>query len=287
MLGAIRKFSSSIYAKILLFVVAIPFVFWGMGPVFQGGKQNTIAQIGKEKISTQEFLDFVKYNHPSDEILNKDSIQKLLSSFIGHKLISLEIESLDIKLSDKALSKIIRSEKMFKRENKFSRTEYEKFLIKNNLSAAAFEANILERFKKDQLFDFVGGGIVPARFLVESSHNQINQKRNIEVINLNNTYEKKLSFTNSEIENYYKENSDNFKIVYRTIKFVELNPKNLIESDDFNDLFFKKLDEIDDHIVGGKDLDFLTNQFNLVSSPLLKFNEMNLWKIIIFQKIYW
>ena len=55
---------------------------------------------------------------------------------------------------------------MFKRENKFSRTEYEKFLIKNNLSAAAFEANILEQFKKDQLFDFVGGGIVPASFLV-------------------------------------------------------------------------------------------------------------------------
>ena len=239
MLGAIRKFSSSIYAKILLFVVAIPFVFWGMGPVFQGGKQNTIAQIGKEKISTQEFVNFVKYNHPSDEMLNKNSIQKLLSSFIGNKLISLEIESLDIKLSDKALSKIIRSEKMFKRENKFSRTEYEKFLIKNNLSAAAFEANILEQFKKDQLFDFVGGGIVPASFLVESSHNQINQKRNIEVINLNNVYKEKLNFTNSEIENYYTENSDNFKIAYRTIKFVELNPKNLIGSDEFNDLFLK------------------------------------------------
>tara|TARA_Y100000590_G_scaffold131082_1_gene149747 strand:+ start:1355 stop:2803 length:1449 start_codon:yes stop_codon:yes gene_type:complete len=276
MLGAIRKFSSSIYAKILLFVVAIPFVFWGMGPVFQGGKQNTIAQIGKEKISTQEFVNFVKYNHPSDEMLNKNSIQKLLSSFIGNKLISLEIESLDIKLSDKALSKIIRSEKMFKRENKFSRTEYEKFLIKNNLSAAAFEANILEQFKKDQLFDFVGGGIVPASFLVESSHNQINQKRNIEVINLNNVYKEKLNFTNSEIENYYTENSDNFKIAYRTIKFVELNPKNLIGSDEFNDLFFKKLDEIDDHIVGGKNLNFLTNQFNLVSSPLLKFNELDI-----------
>ena len=272
MLGAIRKFSSSIYAKILLFVVAIPFVFWGMGPVFQGGKQNTIAQIGKEKISTQEFVNFVKYNHPSDEMLNKNSIQKLLSSFIGNKLISLEIESLDIKLSDKALSKIIRSEKMFKRENKFSRTEYEKFLIKNNLSAAAFEANILEQFKKDQLFDFVGGGIVPASFLVESSHNQINQKRNIEVINLNNVYKEKLNFTNSEIENYYTENSDNFKIAYRTIKFVELNPKNLIGSDEFNDLFFKKLDEIDDIIVEGKNLDFIIESYNLNNPIIQKIN---------------
>ena len=133
MLGTIRKFSSTIYAKILLFVVAIPFIFWGMGPVFQGGRQNTIAEIGKESISTQEFINFIKYSHPSEEILNKNSIQKLLSSFIGSKLISLEIKNFNIKLSDKSLGKIIRNEKSFRKENKFSRTQYEKFLVKNTV----------------------------------------------------------------------------------------------------------------------------------------------------------
>ena len=59
MLRALRKYSSSIYAKILLFIVAIPFVFWGMGPVFQGGKQNTIAEIENEKISTEEFVNYI------------------------------------------------------------------------------------------------------------------------------------------------------------------------------------------------------------------------------------
>ena len=49
MLSSIRKFSSSIYSKIFLVIVAIPFIFWGMGPVFQTGKLNTIAEIGKEK----------------------------------------------------------------------------------------------------------------------------------------------------------------------------------------------------------------------------------------------
>ncbi len=36
MLGSFRKFSSSLFAKIFLFIVAIPFVFWGMGGVFSG-----------------------------------------------------------------------------------------------------------------------------------------------------------------------------------------------------------------------------------------------------------
>ena len=276
MLGTIRKFSSSIYAKILLFVVDIPFIFWGMGPVFQGGRQNTIAEIGKESISTQEFINFIKYSHPSEEILNKNSIQKLLSSFIGSKLISLEIKNFNIKLSDKSLGKIIRNEKSFRKENKFSRTQYEKFLVNNNLSAAAFEANLSDQIQKDQLFDFIGGGIVPANFLVDSIHNQINQKRSIEVIDLNNAYKKELKFTNNEIESYYKQNLDNFRTIYKTIEFVELNPNNLIGSNEFNDLFFKKLDEIDDLIVSGKNLDFLSDQFNLKKSAPIKFNEKDI-----------
>jgi len=275
MLGTIRKFSSSIYAKILLIVVAIPFVFWGMGPVFQGGKVNVIAEIGKDKISTQEFVDFLQYNNPSDEILDKNSIEKLLSTFIGTKLIAQEIKNLDIRVSDISLSKIIRNEKAFMKDDKFSRIEYEKFLVNNNLSAASFEANILEQIKKEQLFDFIGGGIVPANFLIDTAYNHINQKRNIEVINLNDVFKNKLNFTNDQIELFYNLNLDNFKNMHKTIKFLKLDPKNLTASNEFNDLFFKRLDEIDDLIVEGKNIDFILNQFDLESVNTVTFNELN------------
>ena len=52
MLSSIRKFSTSIYAKILLGIIIIPFVFWGMGSVFSGGNtnipQNTTGPEGAE-----------------------------------------------------------------------------------------------------------------------------------------------------------------------------------------------------------------------------------------------
>ena len=211
MLSKIRKFSSSIYAKILLFVVAIPFIFWGMGPVFQSGKLNTIAEIGKEKISTQEFVDYVQFQNPSNEIIDKNSINKLLYNFIGAKLISEEIKRLDIILSDRSLSKIIKNEKIFKKENEFSRTEYEKFLINRNTSAANFEANISEQNKRMQFFDYVGGGLVPSNFLVDLINNEINQKRYIEIINLSEVFEKKINIEEKQIETYFKENLVNFK----------------------------------------------------------------------------
>ena len=37
MLNNIRNFSKTWFAKILLVIIIIPFVFWGMGGVFSGG----------------------------------------------------------------------------------------------------------------------------------------------------------------------------------------------------------------------------------------------------------
>ena len=274
MLRIIGKFSKSIYAKIFLFIVAIPFVFWGMGPVFQGGNVNVIAEIGKEKISAQEFIDFVKYNSSNKDTLDINLIEELLSNFIGEKLIDQEIKYFDIRLSDKSLSAIIRNEKVFKKNNKFSRIEYEKFLVKNSLNAATLETNISKQEKKKQLLDFIGEGIVPSNFLVNSVYDKINQKRNIEVINLNDVFEQKLNFSENQIEAYYNQNRDTYKDLYKSVKFAKLNPKNLTGNDEFNNFFFQKIDEIDDLIVEGKNLDFILNRFNLESFKSTTFNEL-------------
>ena len=148
MLSSIRKFSSSIYAKIFLIVVAVPFIFWGMGPLFTGGNLNTIAKIDGKKIPTQEFANFLKNNMTNEEPLEDDVIDRLLSSFIGEKLLIEEMNNFDIHVSENSLGSIIRNEKIFKKNNQFSRTEYEKFLIKNRLYAVIFEANILQQEKK-------------------------------------------------------------------------------------------------------------------------------------------
>ena len=277
MLRSLRKFTSSPYAKVVMAIVILPFIFWGMGPVFQGGKQNTIAEIGNKKISTQEFINFVQYTHdPENETLDKNLIEELLGDFIGKKLATLEIENFGIKLSDNSLSAIIKNEKVFKKNNKFSRTEYEKFLVKNSLNAISFETNISEQEKRLQLLDFIGGGIMPPNFLVSMDYNKINQKRNVEVINLNDIFNQKLKFSENQIELYFDQNKDAYKDIYKTIKFVKLNPKNLTVNNEFNDLFFKKIDEIDDLIVEGKNLDFILNRYNLGSFASSTFNKLGI-----------
>ena len=210
MLASIRKFSNSIWAKILLAIVIIPFVFWGMGGTFTGGSRNVIVVIDKEKYSVQDFVNYIQNFVSTNQKINVNQIEELLSLFIGDLLLEKEIEYFSIKLSDNSLSKLIKHQKGFKRKNEFSRIEYENFLLKNNITAAFFETNLSKSEKKKQLLDFVGGGILPSKFLVNSAYDKINQKRNIQLINLNDLFEKEFNFSNEEINSYYESKKDNF-----------------------------------------------------------------------------
>ena len=263
MLGALRKFSSSIYAKLFLLAVAIPFIFWGMGPLFTSGNLNTVAHIDNEKIPTKEFINFLKLRTTNQTKITKNLIERNFADFLGEKLIHKQVEDLKISISDKSLKEIIINEKIFQKDNKFSRTKYEKFLIENNITSVTFEENYINQERRKQLFDFIGGGVVPSEFLINDSYNKINQSRNIEIINFKNTFKKEMNFLDSDIVSYYNEKKDDYKNKYIKIKFIKLNPKNLTGSDEFDNIFFQKIDEIDDLIVEGRSLDFIVNKFNL------------------------
>ena len=271
MIGSLRKFSGSIYAKILLGIIIIPFVFWGMGSSIRGGSKNIVVVIGKEKHSIQELSDFIKKSAVK-KVESKD-IENFLSAFIGEKLIEKEIKHFKIRLSDNSLRKLVKHQKDFKRGDKFSRTEYEKFLLENNISAVGFESILSKQEKKKQMLDFIGGCISPSKFLVNISYDKINQKRAVELINLNDVFIKKLNFSENQIKNYVENNKDKYTEIYKSLKLLELNPKKIIGNDEFTDLFFKKIDEIDDLIIRGENLDYIVQKFNLNKPNLFSINE--------------
>ena len=251
----------------------IPFVFWGMGNSFFGGSKNIVVKINKDKFSIQDFANFIQSTGVNTRKVTPEEVDKLLSVFIGDKLIEMEYEYFEIKLSDESLSKLIKNQKDFKRENKFSRTEYEKFLLTKNLNAADFELQLAKQEKKKQLLNFIGGGIFPSKFIINETFNKINQKRNIEFINLNNIFKKEEIFLEDEINSYYDNNKDSYKEIYKSVKILEIYPKILIESDEYNDLFFKKIDDIYDQIIKGKKLDNILREYNLGKSEMFTFNE--------------
>ena len=82
MISSFRNFAKTKFAGILVFIMIIPFVFWGMGGMFSSGNSNTIAKINKESISTQEFIDHLNSSGIPEKTI-KDNLKNNI--IIKHK----------------------------------------------------------------------------------------------------------------------------------------------------------------------------------------------------------
>ena len=278
MLDKVRKFSGSIFAKIILAIVAVPFIFWGMGSSFNQGGTNTLAKINNERISTDEFLNFVDSNNLNREMLqekiNENIIEELLAAQISQKLLELEMNELNLNISDEVLALIIKNNSNFQDEkSNFSRIKYEKFLLENSITASQYESSIKENKLKNKLFLYISGGLISPNLFVNKVFSNENRKLTIAYINLENNYKKKESFTKAEIDDYIKKNSDELKITKIDFKYVKITPNDLVGSSEYNELFFKKIDEIDDKINNDFSIENIANQYNLKLVEITNFNK--------------
>ena len=277
MIGSFRNFAKTKFAGILVFIMIIPFVFWGMGSMFSSGNTNNIAKINKTNISTQEFLDYLNNSGVPQEYirenLDKNIIQELLSGLISSTLLKLEILDLNIIISENTLLKKIKDNKNFLDENGiFQRIKYEKFLLENNQTAAGFEQRLKERELQKNLFDFIGAGTTSPKFLIQTLFEEENKKLNLEYINLEKFYDNKENISNNELNTFIKENEEQLKIEFIDFSYVLLNPKNLMGIDEFNQSFFDKIDQIEIDISNEIDFETIISKLNLEPINITNFS---------------
>ncbi len=275
MTTSIGKLSKSFFLKLLVGIIILPFVFWGMGDVFRGGNQNVIATIESNKISTQEFVNYVnRLNLNEEQIKNlskTDLIEQILSDFIGKKVMSLEIEKLGIVVNDSALRNIIKNDKTFFKDNKFSRTEYEKFLLKSRITAPQFESNIVEQEKRRQFLSSLAGGIVIPDILVEKEFRKENQTKIIQYIDLDK-YHLKNKPSQESIKELYERNKNVFFTELKSIRYAEIKPELISGSKEYNENFFRQLDIIENNVLDGQSFEETANSNNL---KIIEFNKIN------------
>ena len=274
MIGKLRGFSNSKLAGVLVGIIIIPFVFWGMGSVFSGGNTNNVAKINNEIISSKDFINFVNDSRLTNEIikanLDKNIIENILSELISEKLIEMEIKELNVKVSEEALANKIRSNAILLDENnKFSRVKYEKFLLENNLTASSFENSLRKQELKKNLFNYISGGIISPYFLKNKIYISENKKIELEFLDLDLVHDK--TATDIEVEEFIKNNQDLLKIDFIDAAYTKITPQNLVEIDEFNDEFFKKIDEIENNILNGSNLNEISKIYNLKLDKISNF----------------
>ena len=183
----------------------------------------------------------------------------------------MEIENFGIEISDSALRDIIKNDKLFFKEGKFSRTEYEKFLIKSGVTAPQFEANIVEQEKRRQFLSSLAGGIVIPEILIEKEFKKENQTKIIQYIDLDK-YHSKNKPSQESIKNLYEKNKNIFFTEFKTIRYAEIKPELISGSKEYNENYFKQLDIIENNILDGQSFEETTKANNL---KIMIFNKIN------------
>ena len=266
MISKFKSITNSKLSWIIVALIAIPFVFWGMGDVFTRGNTNNVAKINNNTISVSDFINHVNESGLNESLirenLDNNIFEELLSQLISKELMEMEIKNLNLNFSDKTLkNKIINNKTFSDDKNNFSRTKYEKFLLENNISASEFENRLKSNELQKILFNYINGGLVIPKFLIDKKFIDENKNIEIEFVNLEGNYKK--DFTSLEINNYIETNREQLKKDFINFSFVKITPQNLLNSEEYNDEFFRIIDDIDNKILNSANLSSIAKQYNL------------------------
>ena len=138
------------YFYVLFFIVILSFLFWGVGTVDKTSSGGIVAEVGKQKITQEEYyraydnafkfyrnLYKEKFDEEMQKKLNlKDSV---LDSLIGNRVLLLAAEENGIEVSDEELNEAITNEPAFLKNGVFDSQVYQNTLRLSRMSPEVYE----------------------------------------------------------------------------------------------------------------------------------------------------
>jgi len=139
------------YFYVLFGIVILSFLSWGVGKVDQTSSGGVVAEVGKQKISQEEYyraydnaFKFYKdlYKEKFDEEMQKKLKLKdtVLDSLIGNRVLLYAAEANGTKVSDEELNEAIVSEPAFMRNGVFDSQVYQNTLRLSRIAPEVYES---------------------------------------------------------------------------------------------------------------------------------------------------
>ena len=272
--------SKSILVKLLIVIIIAVFALWGVGDMFSAGKTNVVAEVSGKNIYSEDYVNQLRnglqsknYQNVSDAIKDNLHIQ-ILNQLIAEKIFEIYAEEEKIIINDKTLSNFIKNIPEFSKNGKFSRTEYEKYLLKNQIDSYSFETSFKKSLLKKLIVESQNLDSISTSYHKTKVKNYFEKKISISYINLEDLYED-IDITEKEILDYHKKNPS-YSNELRSIKYAIINQNK--EANQSSDLFFKNISDIENQVLSNKNFDDIATQFSLNVKKSGLFNKDGLIK---------
>jgi len=241
MLRDIKQQSSGLGFKIIMALIIISFVFWGVGNSLISSGNDSAATVNGEKISitafnlanqasrnrmVQQFGDNLGTEYFDSENFKRGVLNQIVNS----ELLKQQAEKFEYDVAPSTIKNYIESSPGLQIEGKFSKEAYANYLAQVNKSAELLQRDIKEEIKGSALPKLISQSSFALKSEVESQYTLAKQMRSFDYISLSSSdYEDKISITEDEIGNHYKEFGQDFLTPEQvSVNYIELSTTDLL-----------------------------------------------------------
>jgi peptidyl-prolyl cis-trans isomerase D len=195
MLQAIRSKASSFVVKLLFGILVVSFGIWGIGDIFRNrGLDTTVATVGSKKIDAQTLNQEVRREAERlraalrgaqlepEQLKQFGIVDTSLQRLINRDLVDLEIDRLELALSDDAVRQAIVANPAFHNQTgQFDRILYKQLIANQRMSEAQFEHQLRDDMVRVELNAAIGDGVSAPAELVDTLYKSRAERRVAEV----------------------------------------------------------------------------------------------------------
>jgi len=210
--------------QLILALITLPFAFFGVDYYFRSGdNQQTVARVGKNKISQAEFDDSLREQQQrmrqalgdryDPALLESPEVRyALLDQLVNQRLLENEARTERFRVSDTQLSQFIAGLPPFQDNGKFSADKYREVLASQGMSPLMFEQRVRGDLILAPLQDPIVGGSIAAQSSIQRYLGLLEQKRDVAVANIPaEPYEKSVKVTDADVKAFYDRNPTAFQ----------------------------------------------------------------------------
>ena len=212
-------------AQGILFLIMVPFAFFGVDYYFRGGaQQDTVATVGGEKITQNDYADAVREqteqmrrqlgrNFDARMFDNPEVRFAILDSLINQKLIANKAREENFRVSDPQLQQFIMTVPTFQEDGKFSADRYRMWLASQNMNPPYFEQRLRQDLTTGAVQEPIASSNIVARSSAAKFLGLLEQQREVAVAAVDiDAFLKDVKVDEAAIKDFYDKNAASFQV---------------------------------------------------------------------------
>ena len=242
MLNFIRKQSDTWLIKAILWLIVLAFVAtifysWGAGGQF-GGANKTVATVNGMEIKVNEFeraygniVNFYRDQFRgqfSEEMAARLKLKEnALDALIQNRLVILEAEKMNLKVSDHELAESISKRPEFQKDTRFSSSLYQNYLRFSRISAKDFEDSHRKNLLREKLESVIKASTQISETEIQNAYKKESEKVKFKYVGFSKDYFKPASRpSDEELQKYFDSHKGQFEVPEQIqVQYVKLTPK--------------------------------------------------------------